>query len=403
MVSSLTASLTRGPNLLIVLFVIAWQAVLPFIPIAGQRLGMDAATIGLLIGIQGVAGLAVVFPTGAWIGRLGAHQFAIAGTAGGFAAFLALWVAPSVPMLLVALPLLGACQMVVFMAGQMLVVSMPDQRVRDRAVGMFMFYTSVGVTLGPVLGSIAIRVTGGLGGAFMVAAAAGALSLVCAAFLRPAPPSGAVVPGRSWSGLMPFTHSLKVSLLTTAIGDFFYVAWAILLPLAMTAAGHNPSTIGWAFAARGAATTLVRPALSALLGRFSREGLTAVSLVALGGGFWLSNGASVALKPVLLGSVLFGIGTGLLFPLSLLLITGGAPPSRIPHLLSIRQFVGKAGQIAGPVVTGALAAANQAVTVAGVAVLGLGAAAWVYGHRGQSEEAVGVSPSDAAGVVEPPI
>jgi MFS family permease len=382
MFPAVAASLVRGPNLVILSFVVAWQGVLPFIPIAGQRLGMDAATIGLLIGLQGVAGLLVVFPTGAWLGRLGAHRLALWGAAGGFGAFLALWAVPTVPTFFAVLPLIGAFQMVMFMAGQMLVVSIPDTRLRDQSVGMFMFYTSVGVTLGPVLGALAVKAAGGLGGAFLVGVAASGLALASAPLLRPPGSSAGAAPDHVWRAIVPFTHPLKVSLLATAVGDFFYIAWAILLPLAMVAAGHTPATIGWVFAVRGAATALVRPAVGPLLSRFSKHGLTATSLGALGAGFWLSIGPSGVLGLAVVGSVVFGIGTGLVFPLSLLLITSGAAPMRIPHLLSVRQFVGKAGQIVGAVVTGALAAASQAVAIAAVAVLGLGAAAWVYARRG---------------------
>jgi hypothetical protein len=272
-----------------------------------------------------------------------------------------------------------------FMAGQMIVVTAEGDRGRDHAIGMFLFYTSVGVTVGPLLGSVAVR-AGGLDAVYVVGVAASAAAVATAFRLRPTEAVPALPPARLLSGITPLTPPLRVSILTTAIGDFLYVAWSILLPLSMTAAGQSPSAIGWAFALRGAMTMAVRPLLPALLVRFTRDGLVAVSLLALGGGFWLSAALTSILGLSLLGSALFGVGTGLIFPLSLLLLTSDATGQRLPSLLSFRQFVGRMGQIAGPVLTGVLVTANQSATAAGLGAISLGAALWLYGVPGARVE-----------------
>ncbi len=370
-------ALPSRSSLLIVLFVIGWQAALPFIPVIAQDLGMDEATIGLLIGIQGVAGLLAIFPTGAWLPRFGAHRFAQGAAAGGFAAWLALWLWPSIPVFFVALPLLGACQMMIFMASQMHVVTSSSEATRDHSVGMFLFYTSVGVTLGPLFGSLGVRTTGDLHTALLVALVAGGLALVSVFGLPPAPRTAPLPAQKLLGWITPWTHNIRVSLVTTGIGDFLYVSWSILFPLALTTAGHAPALIGTAFAVRGVTTMLVRPILGALVGRFSRDGLMAVSLFALGGGFWISMALAASRSLSLAGSALFGLGTGLAFPLSLLLLTADVSDERIAGLLGLRQFVGKLGQIAGPVATGVLVAASQGVTIAVVAVVGAGTGLWV--------------------------
>jgi len=377
-------------NWIVLIFVAAVQAVVPFIPLQARDLGFGAATLGVLVGAQGLGALLMSLPGAVWIDAVGPAKFAFVGSlaTGLTLAALAFW--PSTLSLVLAVLTLGAAQTVVGMAGQMLVVAATARNKQDRAISFHFFFVSLGLVAGPLLSASILRAGGSIQQVFL---AAGLACTVCgivalSAFgvvrLNVAPR------GDSSTGMLPLSPGIRVALVATFVTEFSYIVWATFFPLAMQGAGYSPAFIGFAFSLRGLAIASVRPALPLLLSRYTRLRALAASLIALSGGLMLSAVPfSSALS--LAAALLFGVAVGLAIPIPLTLLVSENAVWSLGRLLGLRTFVNKAGYMLGPVLLGPVAGRTLGGALGIVAVMCAATGIWVLSRAPSSEEKVELS------------
>jgi len=165
-------------------------------------------------------------------------------------------------------------------------------------------------------------------------------------------------------------------LYAVGIAEFCYAGWITYFPLAMNAVGFPAEIVGALFAASGIATIVIRPVLYGIVRAISQPGALALAFGLIGGG----AGMSLVLKHIIaaVGSaVLFGLGFGLIFPLTLVLATAAVPRDSAGRVLGARLVAGKFGQMIGPPLLGVFARVHLGVAMAAVAAIAAGAAIWV--------------------------
>lgn len=359
------AVLPAVPDVIMLLSTVAGQAIAPFVPLYAQNLGMGTGTIGLLVGAGGITALVASLLAGAWLGSVGPRRLVILSAAISVGGLSLIWLRPSIVVLVLAFPLFSAMQAIVAISSQTLVFMRVDPRRPDHTVGMHAFYASLGMTLGPLLGSAVVRAAGGLGLVFLVSAAAiGAAALVALA----APERGVVETSRPQpylADILSVSSPARLALATVLVAEFCYMGWATFFPLAMRSAGRTPEFIGLVFSVHGIVVSLVRPALAALVSRFSRPGVLAASFLVNAAGL-LAAAVPRSVALTLACAVLLGLGFGLAFPITMLLVSEGATGSRIGRLLSARFVTMMLGQVLGPTVTGLAAGLSVIGALGGV-------------------------------------
>ena len=344
----------------------AGHVISPFVPLYAQNLGLSTGTIGLLVGAGGIMALGASLLAGALLGSVGPRRLVLvsaAVTAGGLAL---LGLRPSVTVLVVALPIVAAMGAIMAISVQTLVFLRADPLRPDHTVGMHAFYASLGLTVGPLVGAAAVRATGSLDMVFLVSALVIGFGLLVA---LAAPERGVVETSRPQpylTDIMAMSHHARLAVITVLIAEFSYVAWATFYPLALRGAGRSPEFIGLVFSIQGVVISVVRPALAALVARFSRPGVLAAAFLMNAGG--LVAAAVPQSSPLTLASALLtGLGIGLIFPITMLLVSEGATGNRVGRLLSARFVTMMMGQVLGPSATGLVAGWSIVGALGGVA------------------------------------
>jgi predicted MFS family arabinose efflux permease len=284
----------------------------------------------------------------------------------------------SVPVFASLLVVYWGAYPLVAIACQTVVITRIIASNRDHAVGMHSFYTSLGYPIGPLLSATAVHTWGTEAAAFPV----GAITLLGAALA-----ALAVEPGRGpatartplVAGLRAAPVSARTALWAALVGQFSYDAWTAFYPLALAGAGRAPSAIGVVFGAFGVALPIVRPMLGWLSARMGRKGALALAFGFAAVGGWAAtmpaNDVAVAVCVAFLG-----IGFGLAFPVTMLLVAEGAAAGAVSRMLAARFFVMMSGGTLGPIVVGVIAARSLPAAMAAVAVAATAAFAALARH-----------------------
>ena len=354
------------PDVIMFLASMAGQVISPFVPLYAQNLGLTTGTIGLLVGAGGVTALGASLLAGSLLGSVGPRRLVLVGaavTAGGLGL---LGLRPSVTVLVVALPIVAAMGAIMTISVQTLVFMRADPDRADHAVGMHAFYASLGLVLGPLMGAAVVRATGSLDLVFLVSAIVIGLGLLVAL----AGPERGVVetspPQPYLTDIMGLSHQARLAVVTVLIAEFTYVAWATFYPLALRGAGRSPEFIGLVFSIQGVVISAVRPALAALVARLSRPGVLAAAFLINAGGL-LAAAVPRSSPLTLVCAVLTGLGIGLIFPITMLLVSEGATGNRVGRMLSARFVTMMLGQVLGPSATGLVAGWSIVGALGGVA------------------------------------
>jgi MFS family permease len=354
------------PDLIQMLSTMASQATAPFVPLYAQTLGLGAGTIGLLVGGGGVTALAASLLAGTLLGSAGPRRLVLIGTAATAAGLTAVGTWPSVVVLFVVLPLVSAMQAIMAISSQTLVFLRTTPERVDQRAGMHTFYASLGLMLGPLAGAAAVRAAGALEVVFLLGAAIIGVALVVA--LAASAP-GVIETSRPQpylTDVLTMSPGARLAVVAVLIAEFTYVGWATFYPLALRAAGQSPEAIGLVFAMQGVVISLVRPGLATLVARLSRPGVLAVSFLVTAAGLLA---ATVPESGVLMVAcaVLTGLGIGLAFPITMVMVSEGATGNRVGRLLSARFVTMMLGGVLGPSVTGLAAGWSVVGALGGVA------------------------------------
>ena len=146
------------------------------------------------------------------------------------------------------------------------------------------------------------------------------------------------------------------------------MSWGIL-PLFFTAAGLNVEGIGILKGVYPAVWGILQVITGPLSDRWGRKGLIAAGMWVQAGGLFLTAAVS-SFEWWLLGSVLLGIGTAMVYPSLLAAVSDAAEPTWRARALSVYRFWRDLGYAIGALTAGLLAAViGFAWTIAAIGAL----------------------------------
>jgi predicted MFS family arabinose efflux permease len=361
----------RLPDVIMLLWSIGSAALLPFVSLRAKGLGMAPSMIGLLLSAPGLASLLSSLVADRALAASGPRRLMLLGAVAAAVTIFAAGTTHSVPLFAALLLVYWGVFPLVAIACQTLVITTAAAPDRDHAVGMHSFYTSMGYPIGPLLAATAVHTWGTEAAAFPVSA----ITLLGAALAALAAPKGrgpATTRTSLVAGLRASGPGVRTALWAALVAQFCYDGWHAFYPLALAAVGRSPTAIGVIFGAFGAAVPVVRPLLGRVSARIGRTGVLVLAFCCIAVGGWAAT-VPASSAAVLACVILLGVGFGLSFPVTMLLVTEGVEAAAISRMLSARFLVMMSGGTLGPVTVGVIAARSLPAAMAALAVAGTAA------------------------------
>ena len=345
-----------------------WGLVIPVLPVYADRLGADAAALGVVVAAFGLGRLVAGVPAGALAQRAHRRRLLLAAAAGLAVVTLATVAVSSLAQLVVLRAVTGLVGGVVMTAGQAILTDSDPARL-GRTMATLQSYHIVGGALGPALGGLVVGVDdrlpfliGGLG--------IGALALLGLVRIPPAPapghrhrdapPQAAV---RLWNRAL-----VGMCLVSFTIFFFRFGGQQFLVPvLAYQRAGLSPAQFGAALAAVTVAGLLLVGLAGAATDRWGRRFMVSATTTLLGLaslGYLGAGHPAAFLATLVLTGVLITAGG----PATGAYLADCAPPQRRGLAIGITRTCGDAATLLGPPLLGWLVAAGDTATA--VAALG---------------------------------
>jgi MFS family permease len=349
----------------------------PMITYRAIENGASGFQIGLIASIYALLPLIVAVPMGRWVGRLGELPLLVAGSL----AFIALGISfaflNDVIAIAIATAVAGVAHLANVAASQAMVASRSPVELQDHNFGYFSFSTSLGHTLGPIVGGFIAGSSGVLPesstSAFVFAAILAALSLIPFLLYRGLHEVRSKAE-REAAGSIKARAVMKRPGIKPAIWTSLAVAstndvLVVILPLVGTEYGISPVVIGAILSIRSGAAMISRFFLGKSTARFGSARVMNYSILISAILLFASVYATSALA---LGAAMAVIGflLGMGQPLTMSIVSKKTPIEERAMAISIRLFGNRFGQFLVPLGAGALAAPfGSGAVFAGLAAL----------------------------------
>jgi len=364
-------------------------AMAPVVALAALDLGASPSVAAFTAGLVLVAELFFAVPAGALVHRVGERRALLwACAVDGLASFAA-FVAPSLPVLMVAVFAMGFTGSMFLVARQAYLIEAVPFRMRARAMSTLGGVHRIGLFVGPFIGAPLIHAWGPKAG-FAVAGVAGVAAALLVWFApditaeheaaERAARDGAAESGtpvaRSTLGLI-WAH--RRTYLTLGLGVLVIgaarSARMVLVPLWAAHVGLSPSATAVIFGITGGVEMLLFYPAGSVMDRFGRFWVAVPCVVLLGIGLLLLP-LTTSAATVLAASTLAAIGNGLGSGIVMTLGADNAPSIGRSQFLGGWRFVSVVGGSGAPllisVVTAQVSLAVACLTLGGLALLGTG-------------------------------
>ncbi len=339
----------------------------PVLPAYARSFGLDAAAVGLVIGIYGLARFVANVPAGWLAERRGRRSVLILGTAITSVASVLVALSANLPQLLAFRLLAGLGAATVLTGGQIMVGDLATAENRGRMMSTYQGFFLVGVGLGPAPGGF-LADHFGIRAPFFAYAAVSATACILAMLLitETKPRDGAVelsvstadprtgVPG-SIRGVLRSTPFLLVGVVSFV--QFFArtgALFAVVPLLGKESIGLSSSQIGVAMTLVNLLNIATLYHAGTLSDRFGRKWVIVPAT--------LVSGLSVAMFALshnymmfLLSAAVWGIGSGVSGPSPAAYVADISPPALRGQMFGLYRSVSDSGYIVGPLLLGWLA------------------------------------------------
>lgn len=347
---------------------VGFFVVLPLLPFYAERFGADASAVGALVSTFAFAQVTTAPIWGKLSDRLGRRPVILSGLVVSALAYVVFGLAGSVAMLFLSRFVQGAGGGTVGVIQAYVSDSVPPEE-RAKGLGWLTAAASLGVTVGPAVGSLATRLGPAAPG--FVAAGLCLLNLGFAWRWLPEPPAEEAEEevkeedgreggkGRVRRAMLEVVRrprapvSALIWIYAAAMMAFMAMNGVIALYLERSF-GVTEETIGWLYVWVGFISVVMRTfALGPLVRRFGeirllRAGAVLVALgmaaIPLPGDLW-TLALAVAVVP---------IGTALLFPATTSQVSHRSPAGRTGLMLGVQQSFGGVARMIGPAWAGAV-------------------------------------------------
>lgn len=335
----------------------------PMITYRALENGASTYEIGLIAAIYALTPLLIAVSMGRWVGRFGEVPLLLAGSGSFIFLSISLAFLNNVAAIAAMTAMAGVAHLANVAASQSMVASKSPNHLQDHNFGYFSFATSLGHTVGPMLGGIIAGSAGVLprssSSAFVFAAILALLSLVPVFLVKEIKERkskeereiAGAIRARDVVRRPGIKPAIWTSLSVASVNDVIVV----ILPLVGTENGINPVVIGAILSLRSACAMISRFFLGALTSRFGTirvmnysMGLSALFLL-------LTLFATTAL-PLAFSMAIVGFLLGVGQPLTMSIVSKKSPIEERAMAISIRLFGNRLGQFLVPLGSGALAA-----------------------------------------------
>jgi MFS family permease len=334
----------------------------PMITYRAVDLGADAVLVGLVGSAFAIAPLIFAIQMGKWVDRGRDGTALVVGSFLALAVTVGLIFFESLAFLFLAMPLLGIGHLFAMTGGQTMIANRSPDPKYERNFGLLTFYASVGHAIGPFVGGvladrggIEVEVNSALWFAVALFVLAG-LSVLALYKKSQRERSAQVVNAGAVKRVLSvkgYKPAIFVAASSTAVVDVML----IFLPLLGRELGLGSSQIGILLAIRGIASMGVRIVLGRINDRFGMKFiLNAGALITLLGSlsiafitdfFWLAVAIAIT-----------GFAMGIGQPATMAWVSRISDPDHRGLAISIRLSSNRLGQVAVPVVAGAIAASG---------------------------------------------
>ena len=332
----------------------------PIVTYKSIELGADATWIGVIGAAWAVAPLLLAIPIGRFVdkGKDGLALFAGAATL--LVMSVAMQFINNVPMIMLAMTLMGLGHLLVMVGGQTMIANRSGSAKYERDFGLFTFYASLGHALGPLIGGwLADNGAGDINTSAPFWFSSVIFALGVAASISLANNSTPAEVGKDGEvrvraidvlALPKFKAAIYTASASTSVIDVLLV----FLPLLGTQNGMTPTQVGILLAIRSASSMFVR----GVLGQVSRK--LGMKVTLLGGiiitliscilmiyvtDFWI--------LAVILALAGFAMGIGQ--PMTMAWVSRISPANMRGLAISIRLTANRFGQVVAPAAAGLIA------------------------------------------------
>lgn len=350
----------------------------PMITYRALENGASTLEIGLIASIYALTPLLVAVSMGRWVGKFGEVPLLIAGSLSFIFLAVGLIFLNDVLAIAAMTAIAGVAHLANVAASQSQVASKSPNERQDHNFGYFSFATSLGHTVGPVLGGLVAGSAGVLprssSSAFVLAAILAFISLVPLFTVkemreRRSKEEREVAAGVrardviSRPGIKP---AIWTSLSVASVNDVLVV----ILPLVGTEAGISPVTIGIILSLRSGAAMVSRFLLGDLTTRFGSTKVMNYS-IALAAFFLMLTIFAKSAIPLAILMTIIGFLLGVGQPLTMSIVSKKSPLEERAMAISLRLFGNRLGQFFVPLGAGAIAAPF------GTSAIFVGLSAWI--------------------------
>jgi MFS family permease len=346
----------------------------PIISYKAVELGADSAMVGIIGATFALAPLVLAIRIGGIVDRGKSGLAMLAGSILMAVTAIGLLFIDSIPLLIVAMPLLGIGHLLCMVGGQTMIANRSQSTLYEKNFGLFTFYASLGHALGPLIGGWLadtgeVRVDANAAFTFalilFILAIISVLKLSTKKENQPVPEKTEVkVTARQVLAVPTFKSAIFVASATTSVVDVVL----IFLPLFGRELGISVTDIGILLAIRSFASMGVRVLLGQITNMLGLKRIlvwgsvvTLVSMVALAlaTNFWV-----IAVIMVISG---FAMGIGQ--PATMAWVSRISNAESRGLAIAIRLTANRFGQVAMPAVAGVIAGGGIAAVFYSLALI----------------------------------
>lgn len=308
----------------------------PMTSLFAEELNASMYEIGMITACYSITPLILAIFAGRYIDRYGERIPLFIGSLGILVSLSLPSIFPKIPILYISQILLGGSQLLAILSIQNGVNKSVSNQNRDRVVGSFSFFSSIGMLLGPLMGGYASEHLG-FQKSFMLLALVPLATLIISLFV---PTSNGIRnhPKQKKSNgfkelfLIPsLGKSIIVSMIILSALDIFYVYF----PLFAQSLGFKPSQIGWILAAQSVGNSLSRFFMPKLVQQYGRVTILwmfmGIGALAYGTIPFMHHFVFLFFTALVLGA-----GLGVTQPLTIILSYNASPPGRTGEVLGMR-------------------------------------------------------------------
>jgi MFS family permease len=343
------------------------------VPLYGLTLGASPALVGLLVSSAFLLPLFLGVPIGLLLDRWGSRSFLILGSIGIFAATLypLFWL--SVGALVLLQLAIGLFHLLLVLATQSFVAALSTIESRPRDFGWLTSFQSLGQFLGPLSAGALLDSMGYISAFIATAVFASVIPLLALAIKLDKRRI-------SQNNIRLFTHlkrppemfsnvGFKLALYSSSAIFIALSAHQTLLPIYLDEADLPASLIGALLAVRALASLVIRPFIPLLLKRVRNRILLILLLILLVAKATAFIGLTES--PFLLSflSVILGMGSGVVLPLSIIVIADHVVESQRGLALGFRMSSNRLAQFLSPLILGGAAEVVNVAAAFGLCAL----------------------------------